>query len=512
MNKFFQPLSLKVFVGLAIASLLASGCGGGGNAQLFPNSQTASSEQTTAPVSQSPIVLADGIRASYADIVERAAPAVVNIEARRKASRTSQQQNPLLDDPRFRDFFDQMPQGQRQQPAPLERGVGSGVIISRDGTILTNNHVVEGADDIEIELTDKRTFKAKVVGLDAPSDLAVLKIEANNLPFTNLGDSDKVRVGDVVLAIGNPLGIGQTVTSGIISAKERRTGIGTGSFENFLQTDAPINRGNSGGALISVTGELIGINSQILSPGGGAGGNIGIGFAIPSNMAKGVMEQLIKNGKVRRGQLGVGINDITADMAAALKLPETRGAIVSSVLPGSPAEKAGIRVGDVVTALNGERVEDGNSLRNRIAATQPGTEITVSVLREGKEQQFKAVLGELSPEAAQNERQNPNGGENAPSGEQSGKLGLGLQPLTPETKRQLQVNAERGLVVTEVDPDGPAAEAGIRERDVILEINRQPVGSFEDVQSALERSGDRPVLVLMQRAGQVVFLTVRQRR
>jgi Do/DeqQ family serine protease len=510
MNKFFQPSLLKFLAVLAAANVLVGCSSNGENAQLFPNSQTSSSEQT-ASSSQAPIVLADGIRASYADIVDRAAPAVVNIEARRKASRAPQQQNPLLDDPRFRDFFDQMPQGQRQQP-PLERGVGSGVIISRDGTILTNNHVVEGADDIEIELTDKRTFKAKVVGLDEPSDLAVLKIEANNLPFTNLGDSDKVRVGDVVLAIGNPLGIGQTVTSGIISAKGRRTGIGTGSFENFLQTDAPINRGNSGGALINLTGELIGINSQILSPGGAAGGNIGIGFAIPSNMAKGVMDQLVKNGKVRRGQLGVNIQDITADMAATLKLQEARGAIVSNVLAGSPAERAGIRVGDIITALNGERVEDGNSLRNRVAATQPGTEITVSVLREGKEQQFKAALGELSPEAAQNERESPQGSENAPSGEQSGKLGLGLQPLTPETKRQLQVNADRGLVVTEVDPDGPAAEAGIRERDVILEINRQPVGSFEDVQAALERSGDRPVLVLMQRGGQVVFLTVRQRR
>jgi serine protease Do len=376
--KFYQLSSLKLLTVLAAAAFLA-GCNGSNSTQFFPNSQTSQNEQS-APVSQSPIVLADGIRASYADIVERAAPAVVNIDARRKTSRASQQQqNPLMDDPRFRDFFDQLPQGQRQPP--VERGVGSGVIISADGTILTNNHVVEGADDIEIELTDKRTFKAKVVGLDPASDLAVLKVEANNLPFMNLGDSDKVRVGDVVLAIGNPLGIGQTVTSGIISAKGRRTGLGTGSFENFLQTDAPINRGNSGGALINVTGELVGINSQILSPGGGAGGNIGIGFAIPSNMVKGVMEQLVKNGKVRRGQLGVLIRDIDSDLAASLNLKDTRGAVVTDVQPDSAAAKAGLQRYDVVTALNGERVEDGNTLRNRIAATQPGTEVTLTVLR-----------------------------------------------------------------------------------------------------------------------------------
>ncbi|HEX8566261.1 MAG TPA: DegQ family serine endoprotease [Pyrinomonadaceae bacterium] len=512
--KFYQLSSLKIFTVFATAALLA-GCSGG-NAQLSPNSQTSQTEQS-APVSQSPIVLADGIRASYADIVERVAPAVVNIDARRRTSRApqqqqQQQQNPLLDDPRFRDFFDQLPQGQRQQPPPVERGVGSGVIISADGTILTNNHVVEGADDIEIELTDKRTFKAKVVGLDPASDLAVLKVEADNLPFMNLGDSDKVRVGDVVLAIGNPLGIGQTVTSGIISAKGRRTGLGTGSFENFLQTDAPINRGNSGGALINVTGELVGINSQILSPGGAAGGNIGIGFAIPSNMVKGVMEQLVKNGKVRRGQLGVLIRDIDSDLAASLNLKDTRGAVITDVQPDSAAAKAGLQRYDVVTALNGERVEDGNTLRNRIAATQPGSEVTLTVLREGKEQQIKATLGELSVQAAENERENPQGNQNAPGGEQSGRLGLGMQPLTPDLKRQLQVNAERGLVVTEVDPNGPAAEAGFREQDVILEINRQPVASFEDVQAALEKSGDRPVLILMERRGQVVFLTVRQRR
>jgi serine protease Do len=510
MKRFREPLTVKIILVLSLFGILFSGCQRGGQSQLFPNTQQTETA-TLAPSSQAPIVLADGIRASYADIVERVAPAVVNIAARRRNARAPQQQtNPLLEDPRFRDFFDQLPRGGQQNP--VERGVGSGVIINSDGTVLTNHHVVEGADDIEVELVDKRTFKAKIVGSDQASDLAVLKVEGNNLSALTLGDSDKVRVGDVVLALGNPLGIGQTVTAGIISAKGRRTGIGSGSFEDFLQTDAPINRGNSGGALINLTGELIGINSQILSPGGATGGNIGIGFAIPSNMAKGVLEQLVKNGKVTRGQLGVVIRDIDADLAASLNLKETRGAIALEVQPNSAAARAGLQRYDVITALNGERIEDGNQLRNRIAATQPGSEVTLTVLRDGREQQIKATLSELQPQTASNADENSPQNPRAPSGEQSGKLGLGLQPLTPELASRLNIQATKGLVVTEVDPDGPAADAQIAPQDVILEINRQPVGTFEEVQNALAKTGDSPVLLLLQRRGQTIFLTVRPRR
>jgi S1-C subfamily serine protease len=318
-----------------------------------------------------------------------------------------------------------------------------------------------------------------------------------------------VRVGDVVLALGNPLGIGQTVTAGIISAKGRRTGIGTGSFEDFLQTDAPINRGNSGGALVNLTGELIGINSQILSS---TGGSIGIGFAIPSNMAKGVIDQLVKNGKVSRGQLGVLIRDIDSDLAASLDLKDTRGAVVTEVQPESAAAKAGLKRYDVVTALNGERIDDGNALRNRIAATQPGTDVTLTILRDGKEQQIKATLNELSSQTAQNQREQGQENKTPGASQDSGKLGLGLQPLTPDLARRLETKAEKGLVVTEVDPEGPASDAGIRPQDVILEINRQPVGTFEEVQAALEKSGGRPVLLLMQRRGQTVFLTIQPRK
>src|SRR5512132_3897722 len=292
---------------------------------------------------------------SHADIVSRVSPAVITIHSEMRVR--APQQYPFMDDPMFRQFFgDRLPQ---QMPEQRRSGLGSGVIISTDGYILTNHHVIDGAEQIKVDLNDNRTLDAKVVGSDPLSDLAVLKIDASNLPVLALGDSDKVRVGDVVLAIGNPLGIGQTVTMGIISAKGRQTGLSSGNFEDFLQTDAPINQGNSGGALVNTNGELIGINSQII--GGQTGGNIGIGFAIPSNMVRNVMDQLVKTGKVRRGQLGVSIRRVDSDMAQSLGMSETKGVIVNSVVANSAAERAGIRQGDVITALDGSPVSESNS-------------------------------------------------------------------------------------------------------------------------------------------------------
>jgi serine protease Do len=333
---------------------------------------------------------------SYSPVVKRASPAVVTIRSARVVRQP--RQFPFMDHPWFGDRSNAVPQ-QRQAPQ-LQSGLGSGVIVTPDGYILTNHHVVDGAELIRVVTVDRRSFEARVVGSDSPSDLAVLKIEAQDLAVLNLGNSDTVEVGDVVLALGNPLGLEQTVTAGIISAKGRSTGLSDGSFEDFLQTDAPINQGNSGGALINTAGELVGINSQILSP---TGGNIGIGFAIPSNMARNVMEQLIRTGSVRRGMLGVVVQPVTADIAQQQNMPEPRGIVIAAVQPGGPAASAGLREGDIITALNNEPVNESNHLRNRIASLAPGTEVTLTVFRSGAEQQIRATLGEVQPTTAGNE-------------------------------------------------------------------------------------------------------------
>ena len=456
-------------------------------------------------VAPAPIVV-DGTRTSYADVVDKTSPAVVRIEADHKEKAQPQVQFPGGED-LLRQF--QTPkQGQRPQ---IERGLGSGVVVDANGTILTNNHVVEGADKITVAMSDNKTYEAKVVGTDVPSDLAVIKIEATNLPFLTLGNSDGVRVGDIVLAIGNPLGIGQSVTAGIISAKGRRTGLSDGqSFEDFLQTDAAINRGNSGGALVNLNGELIGINSQILSPGGSGGGNIGIAFSIPSNMAKSVMEQLLKDGKVHRGQLGIIIQNISDTLAKSLELKDKTGVIVSDVKASGAAAKAGVKRGDVITAINGEKIEDSNVLRNKVAGTAPGTDIKLTLVRDGKEMELTAKLDEFSAADAKKSANGEGDDQNGPSPQnQSGKLGLSLQPVTPQAAKQLGLDSAEGMVVTDVDPNGPAAEEGVARGDVILEINKKAVKSIADVQSAINASGEKPVLLLISRRGQTIYLTVK---
>ncbi|MCY7346039.1 MAG: Do family serine endopeptidase [Pyrinomonadaceae bacterium] len=511
LHKFTKQSGANKLSILLLIVLLSAAAGCKSNLFNPPNEATVSpASPPSAP--PAPLVV-DGVRTSYADVVEKTSPAVVRIEA--EVARQQNQQPPL----NLEDFFDLpgAPQGQgrgpvppTQQPPPTQRGVGSGVIVSADGTILTNNHVVEGAQKITVLMNDDRTYEAKVVGLDAPSDLAVLKIEAANLPFLNLGNSDNVRVGDVVLAIGNPLGIGQTVTAGIISAKGRRTGLSDGSFEDFLQTDAPINRGNSGGALVNLTGELIGINSQILSTGGReGGGSIGIGFSIPSNMAKGVMEQLVASGKVRRGMLGVGIQAVNDEIKSLFGLKDTKGVLINDVKKGSAAEKAGVKRDDIIIAINGETIDDTNTLRNKVAGTLPGTEIRLKIVREGQEQEIPVALGELNPESAKNVQPNENN-KGAAKPNEGGKLGLNLQPLSPSIAKQLELPEDvGGVVVSDVEPNGAAAKIGIGRGDVILTINRQPVKSLEDVQAALDKSGDKPILLLVARKGQTVYLTVR---
>ena len=445
------------------------------------------------------------VRASYADVVEKVTPAVVAVRSEKKADARETQQFPFGDDPMLREFFGrnlpQMPQTPR-----VQRGLGSGVIVDANGTILTNNHVVSGASRVRVDLPDRRTFEAKVVGTDPASDLAVLKIEATNLPTIPLGDSDKVRVGDVVLAIGNPLGLRQTVTSGIVSAKGRQTGLSDGSFEDFLQTDAAINTGNSGGALVNLAGELVGINSQILSP---SGGNIGLGFSIPSNMAKNIMTQLVKEGRVRRGQLGVGIQDVTSDLASSFGLKEVRGVIVTSVSPNSPAERAGIKQGDVIVSFNGVNVNDGNELRNRVAQTAPGAQASVGIVRNGfQAQTVNVALAEFQAktETSTDEKSKSNSAVAA----QEDKLGLSLESLTPQVAQRFGIEgASKGLVVTNVRAGSPAEDAGLRQGDVILQVNRQDVRTADEVKNAVAAKANKGnVLLLINRNGQNLFVTV----
>ena len=444
-------------------------------------------------------VKVSGAILSYADVVDRVAPAVVTIRSSRRVR--APQQFPFMEDPFFQRFFGGgLPGGgSRGGGTQVQQALGSGVIVTANGEILTNHHVIDGAEEIKVDLSTRKTYSAKLVGSDPPSDLALLKINTSDLPVLQLADSDQVRVGDVSLAVGNPLGIGETVTAGIISAKGRATGSGDGSFQDFLQTDAPINQGNSGGALVNTRGELIGINSQILST---TGGNIGIGFAIPSNMAKTVMNQLEGKGKVQRGMLGVGIQQVTNDLAASLGLKDVRGVLVNSVTPGGPADRAGLKTGDVILKINGKNINDANVLRNTIAGTSPGTEVTLTILRDGTEQDVHAKLGELTAETARAGQQQ--GGDQANS-----RLGITVVPLTPELAGQLGLRSgTQGVVVEQVDPSSPAAQAGVQMGDVIQQVNRQPVRTPDDMRRALQNSAGRPPLLLINRGGQSIFVPV----
>jgi serine protease Do len=454
-------------------------------------------------------------RDSYADIVDVVSPAVVTVHATGRA-RVSDTQFQLPEQFQLPDdFFGQFGPGQRgpgqrgpvdprQMRRPRQTALGSGVVVTTDGYILTNNHVVEGANDVSVDFIDGRTLDAKVIGTDKPSDLALLKVAGTNFHAVALGDSDMVKVGDVVLALGNPLNVGQTVTMGIISAKGRSTGVGDGSYEDFLQTDAPINHGNSGGALVNTKGELIGINSQILS---NSDGNIGIGFAIPANMARRVMTDLRTSGKVTRAQLGITVQTVSADMAASLGLKQAGGVIISSVAPGSAAEHAGLKRGDVIVSLNGQAVSDMNTLRNRVAEAGPGSTAELVIVRDGAEKRVSAKL-----ETLDTTRRARGGAESDNDGGEPDRaaLGISVAPLTADLASQMRLPANtHGLVVRDVDPDGRAADAGIQPGDVIQEVNRQAVTSVDTLRSAVRSNSDKPTLLLINREGADVFVTIK---
>lgn len=432
----------------------------------------------------------------FASVLKPALPAVVNIHSSKVVKTKPQQMMPFLNDPMFRQFFG--PQfGPEQPQSEREQSLGSGVIITSDGTIVTNNHVIDGATDIKVDLSDKREFKAKLIGTDANTDIAVLKIDATGLPTLTLGNSSELKVGDVIFAIGDPFGVGETATMGIVSATGRNN-LGIENYEDFIQTDAAINPGNSGGAMIDLHGDLIGINTAILA--GGGGGNQGIGFAIPINMARSVMDQIVSHGKVVRGYLGIQIQELTPDLAKQFGINQRGGALVGQVEQDTPAAKAGLKRGDVIVALNGQPVSSDRDLRLHISQTAPGTTVKLGVSRDGKTQDFNVTLGELPEKVAQAEGNN----ESAPGGLQ----GVEVQNLTPDLAQQLQLPAgTKGVVVSEVDPSSPAA-GELNRGDVIQEVNHKSVSSVGEFKQAIAAAGNQPVLLLVNRGGGTQYVVI----
>jgi serine protease Do len=421
-----------------------------------------------------------------------AKPAVVNISSKFSAEpAVGPQFRGRPDDGSFDDFFKRFFDEAPRRPM---RAAGSGFILNGNGYIVTNNHVVENAADIQVKLGDGRELPAKVVGRDAKTDLALLKIEATGLPVLPLGDSTALQVGEPVMAIGNPFGLEQTVTTGIVSATGRV--IGSGPYDNFIQTDASINPGNSGGPLINARGEVVGINTAIFSR---SGGSVGIGFAVPSSLAKTVITQLADHGKVERGWLGVAIQPLTQDLAKSFKLGESTGALVSSVVDGSPAAKAGVKTGDVIVEFDGKKVAKSTDLPGLVADMPVGKNVPIVVMRDGKQVRLNAQIAKLEDESS------ATGAE--PEGK--GQLGLSVQPLTPPVARELGLKVREGVLVRDVVEGGRAAEAGIRAGDVIVEVNRQPVRTVEDLRARVEkRAKNEPIVMLVNRDGETMYLAI----
>ena len=451
------------------------------------------------PLTPAVIAPAQALSQAYVAVAGHVRPAVVSVYS----EKIVKYQQPESGFPFGDDFFQQFfgPQGpsapRRQAPKEYkvpQRGMGSGMILDKQGHILTNYHVVKEVDEIKVRLSDKREFKAEIVSTDPKTDVAVIRIKDKvpaDLPTVQLGDSDALQVGELVMAVGAPFGLTQTVTTGIISAIGR-SDVGIADLENFLQTDAPINPGNSGGPLVNMKGEVIGMNSAIAT---NSGQSAGIGFAIPANMIKAMLPTLVKGGKIARGLLGVGIQDLDKELAKQFKVPDSNGALVSSVNPGSAADKAGIKVGDVIIRFNGKEVQNSRDLRNAVAATTPGAKASVELIRAGKAMTLTATIGEATGEA------NAAAAEEPASSDQAVKLGLTLQTLTPELAQRYGLGDSTGLLVTAVEQGSAAGQAGLQEGDLIAEVNHRKVTKVGELQAALSEAKE---------AGSALFLVKRK--
>ena len=470
-----------------------------------------SAVRTSTPVTAAPAApeAANTTVPGFTGVAKAMTPAVVNITSKATRTRDARGQGNRNPDEFFGSPFGPEgpfghrgpfgPQGPQGPQGPEHRGggMGSGVIVSPDGYVLTNNHVVDGAGELTVTLPDKREFKGKVVGTDPKTDLAVVKIDARDLPYANWGDSSKLQVGEYVLAIGNPFGLNSTVTLGIVSALGRGR-MGITQYEDFIQTDAAINPGNSGGALVNTNGELVGINTAIISQ---SGGYQGVGFAVPVSMARPVFDSLVKNGKVVRGFLGIGIQDLNQDLAKSFKLKEAKGALVSNVAEDSPAEKAGIKQGDVVIGYQKAPVDDAAALQKAVTRTPVGTKALVKVIRDGHEQELTATIGEQTEtkHVARTE-----------STDESALAGVEVQGLNQQMARELGLRGDvHGVVVVNVEPESQADRVGLAQGDVIREINRHPVKSlndYEKIVSGLKK--DQDALLLINRRGASLYITV----
>jgi serine protease Do len=468
--------------------------------QLNENEHDTKAPPVHLSVNDAPIKRDGHFTTSFAPVVKKVAPSVVKVFTT-STLKQPQFRGVPFNDPLLRRFFGEE-FGGRMPPnwkAPKQHGLGSGVIVTKDGYILTNNHVVDNADEIKVALMpDGEEYQAKVIGKDPKTDIAVLKIEATDLPYIQLADSDKIEVGDLVLAVGNPFGIGQTVTMGMVSATGRGN-VGV-DYEDFIQTDAAINPGNSGGALVDAEGRLIGINTAILS---GSGGNQGIGFAVPINLASEVMKSLVENGRVVRGYLGVYIQEVTPRIAREFNLKDSNGALVADVIPDSPAEKSGFESGDVILEYNGKPVRDSRHFRLQVAQTAPGKKVPVKLLRDGKTKELTVTLKELSERGGLAKADSAR--------EKSGETlqGVAVADLTPQVRSELEVPRNvKGALVTGVDEESAAFEAGLREGDVIMEINRKPVDSAEKAVALTENAKEKTTLLRVWSKGGSRYLVV----